>query len=166
MRQIRPYNKVMLVAAAAAIMGLQEGRTPIPPKKDWPVFQGQRPVSKPLDGAVRYWLFSFPAKFEEVVAKASADLKAQGYKEDATREREGHDVVFSKGPYVIYSVAVWDNSFTITRNKKVSTRHPERDSWQRLVSAEGWVTVVRAESTMVPLPRKVASSASKNGGRL
>ena len=95
---------------------------------------------------MRYWLYSFPADFNDVASKAKMDLSKLGYREAKDREEKSGDVVLQKGAWVTFSVDFTDNSYSITRDKRISPEYPKKDPWDRMETAKGWVLVVRAET--------------------
>jgi hypothetical protein len=137
------YDEYML-AAVLTILTLQNNWSATIPAKDWPLFQGHRPVAPPRSGPVRYWYYSFPAKFEDVVTLARHDLSKKRYHEEAHGKANSANVLLRRGLVVSFTITVMDDSYSITRDKRISMLNPKKDPWDRMESTKGWVTVVRA----------------------
>ena len=136
----------MLAILLAAAINLQDNQPQIPAEKDWPLFQGHRPVAPSTGWPVRYWLYSFPAAYHDVTSKAKDDLTRHGYHEAKSREENAGHFVLQKGPKIDFTITVRDDSYSITRDKRISPEYPKKDPWERMETAKGWVLVVRAET--------------------
>jgi len=146
----------MLAAGLYVALLIQNPRLTIwqgsPPKKEWPLFQGHKPVVPPKLSGIRSWVYSFPGEFDAVVQSLRSKtasrfteffplgLEPRIYWDSFARATE-----FSTGAVTV-NYLTYDNSYTVLENCKVqSLKSFKLINDKTATKKKGWITVIRNE---------------------
>ena len=123
-----------------------------PPRNEWPLFQGHRPVTPPKLSGIRCWVYSFPGQYIEVVTELRKRIGSRftEFDPDTLEPRIYWDSFDRATEFTTGSVTVnyliYDHSYTVLENCRVQNLESFNlidDKTAKKV--KGWITVIRNE---------------------